>query len=145
MYSVREDSIFKIYKRSNRPIILLKGSFPRVDPGGDKEERFNGFYRRLRAECENALETLSQDIDPEMLMGSYLSLTVSFESKCEKDLFIICRKYEAKMGGNLLVSKTAEDVFSEDLYFGKNRKNIIKQRKIPSRNVKNITKRDKNN
>ena len=74
-----------------------------------------------------------------MLMGSYLSLTVSFESKCEKDLFIICRKYEAKMGGNLLVSKTALDVFSEDLYFGKKSQKCYKTKK------NSITERKKYN
>ena len=129
MYSIGEDKMFKIYKRSSRPVLVLKASLPCIDSGEDGAIRFNGFYARLKEECADAAERLCNDMDIGKASGAYLSLTVSFEAGWNNNRLTICRKYEVKRGGERLHLNTVTDVFSSDLYFVSKLKKYYKTKK----------------
>ena len=141
MLSIKEDNAFKVYKCNGRPVLVLRISMPQIDLQSESCMRFNSFYYRVESECIDGAEKLAEQISNlEEKESVYISFSVSFAADYVGEMLKITRIYELKRGTRCISSKSVTDIFTKDLFFAKTFKNVIKQRIVPSRKGKNITK-----
>ena len=144
MQGIKEDNVFKIYKRQGRAFLILRISLPCSSGDSVGDERLRLLYGRLRDGITEWADSLAAELEDSIVEhAAHLNLDVSFTVKDEKGVHVIYRKYLVKRGGAVLNSVVIKDVLTEACFFAKEPKNVIKQRNIPSRNAKNITKRAK--
>ena len=144
MERIRENCVFKLYKSGARVRLVLRLSLPKIDGDTEIERDFNAYYSRLVSDAVSIVESCFNAKDDMPYDGAgYLTLDVSFKKEECGERIIIRRRYALRQGTKLLSERVVTDVFSKGLVLVKNPKNVIKQRNIPSRNAKNIIKRDK--
>ena len=141
MLSIKEGNTFKVYKHGGRAVLVLRVKLPRIDAQTDEANRFNDFYWHLERGCIDSAEKLAERIsNSEEQDNVYATFSVSFVPDYIGETLKITRIYELKRGTKVLSTKSVFDLFTNDFFFAKKRKNVIKQRKTPSRNAKNIIK-----
>ena len=144
MERIRENCVFKLYKSGGRVRLVLRLSLPKIDGDTEIERDFNSYYTSLISDAVSIVESCFNAKDDMPYDGAeYLALDVSFKKEEWGERIIIRRRYALRQGAKMLSERVVKDVFSKGLVLVKNPKNVIKQRNIPSRNAKNIIRRDK--